>query len=126
MGAGVVHFINQPIWMLREALEESYPAKSATLDRTLTTAAMYIEYAGPVLIETLAANPEPELSDEFRRILMGGSLFSGEPGLRPERWAFWIKRFNEEAENTGSEEAKETALRAARLMQVWSEKRLKK
>ncbi|KAI1781273.1 hypothetical protein F4818DRAFT_398578 [Hypoxylon cercidicola] len=126
MGAGVIHFANQPIWMLREALEENHPAKSTALDRSLTTAAMYVEYAGPVLVESLVSNPEPELSDELRRILRGGSLFSGEPGLRPERWAFWTKRFNEEAENTSTKEAKETALRAARLMQVWTEKRLRK
>ncbi|XXG96908.1 hypothetical protein Hte_003199 [Hypoxylon texense] len=126
MGAGVVHFMNQPVWMLREALEERHPAESTTLARVLTTAAMYIEYAGPVLVESLAADPEPELSDESRRVLRGGSLFRGEPGLRPERWAFWIKRFNEEAQNTSSEEAKEASIRAARLMQVWSEKRLKK
>lgn len=126
MGAGVVHFENQPIWMLREALEEEKnPPKSRALDRDLMTAAMYIEYSGPVLVEALAGNPEPELSDDLRRMLKGGSLFQGGPGLRLERWLFWMKRFREEAQKTSTEEAKDMALRAARLIQVWYETRLR-
>lgn len=124
MGAGVIYYINQPIWMLRAALEEEHAPRSAEWDCSLATAAMYVEYAGPILVESLAANPKPDLSDELRRIFRPGSLFRGGSGLVPERWAFWIKRFNEEAENANTEEAKETALRAARLMQVWAEKRL--
>lgn len=126
MGAGVIHFDNQPIWMLREALEEEKKSpKSTAMERDLMTAAMYIEYAGPVLVESLVANPNPELNDQLRRSLRGGSLFGGEPGLRLERWAFWTKRFREEAEKASSGEAKETALHAARLMEVWRETRLR-
>ncbi|KAI8960015.1 hypothetical protein F5Y11DRAFT_283744 [Daldinia sp. FL1419] len=127
IGAGVVHFENQPIWMLRDALEEEKsPSKSSALDRDLITAAMYIEFSGPVLVEALAANPNPELSNESRRVLRGGSLFHGEPGLRLERWSFWTRRFREQAEKTSTKEAREIALRAARLMEVWSETRLSK
>ncbi|KAI0385487.1 hypothetical protein F5Y04DRAFT_245942 [Hypomontagnella monticulosa] len=126
MGAGVVHYINQPIWMLREALEEEMnPPKSSALDRDLITAAMYIEYSGPILVEALAANPDPELSDELRRMLKGGSLFQGGSGLRLDRWLFWMKRFREEAEKTRTKEASKIALRAARLIEVLYEKRLK-
>ncbi|KAI1388621.1 uncharacterized protein F4822DRAFT_403373 [Hypoxylon trugodes] len=125
IGAGVVHFENQPIWMLREALEEQKnPVKSSALDRDLITAAMYIEFSGPVLVEALAANPEPELSDELRRILKAGTLFSGGSGLRLDRWSYWTKRFREEAEKTKSEKAKAIALRTARLMEVWTNARL--
>ncbi|KAI2467807.1 hypothetical protein F4781DRAFT_400724 [Annulohypoxylon bovei var. microspora] len=127
IGAGVVHFENQPIWMLREALEEDrHLPRTSALDRDLITAAMYIEFAGPVLVEALAANPDPVLSDVLRRSYKGGSLFKGEPGLTLERWLFWANRFTEEAEYTKTKEAKEIALHAARLMVVWSEKRLKK
>ncbi|KAL7624216.1 hypothetical protein AAE478_005775 [Parahypoxylon ruwenzoriense] len=126
IGAGVVDYQNQIIWMLREALEEeNNPPKSSALDRDLMTAAMYIEYAGPIMVESLAANPEPELSDQLRRMLKGGSLFRDTTGLRLERWSFWRKRFREEAEKASTEEAKYIALRAARLMDVWSETRLK-
>ncbi|KAI1381671.1 hypothetical protein F4677DRAFT_403884 [Hypoxylon crocopeplum] len=126
IGTGVVHFENQPIWMLREALEEEKnPPKSNALDRDLMTAAMYIEYAGPVLVEALAANPNPDLSDELRRVLRGGSLFKGGSGLRLDRWLFWTERFLEEAEKASTEEAKKLALHAARLMEIWTEKRLK-
>ncbi|KAI1481379.1 hypothetical protein F4774DRAFT_48888 [Daldinia eschscholtzii] len=126
MGAGVIHWQNQPIWMLRDALEEEKNSpKSSDLDRDLVTAAMYIEFSGPVLVEALAANPAPELSSENRRLLKGGSLFHGEPGLRLDRWSFWTRRFKEEAEKTSTEEARGVALRVARLMEVWSETRLK-
>ncbi|KAI0181245.1 hypothetical protein GGR52DRAFT_25391 [Hypoxylon sp. FL1284] len=124
MGAGAVRFVNQPVWMLRAALEEENQDPAA-LDRGLATAAVYIEYAGPVLLEALAADPAPQLTDELRRVLRGGPLYAGPPGLTPERWAFWAARFGEEAANARSEEAKEMALRAARLMRVWGDKRLK-
>ncbi|KAI1139945.1 hypothetical protein F5Y05DRAFT_336634 [Hypoxylon sp. FL0543] len=124
MGAGVVSSSTHAIWMLREGLEEQNPPKSKALDRGLLTAAMYIEFAGPILVEALAANPDPAISDEKRRMLRGGSLFKGEPGLGLKRWSFWTERFIEEAEKTGSKDAKERALRAARLMIIWTETRL--
>ncbi|OTB04273.1 hypothetical protein M426DRAFT_165790 [Hypoxylon sp. CI-4A] len=127
IGAGVVDFKNQVIWMLRSALEEDKnTAKSSALDRDLTTAAVYIEFAGPILVEALAASPNPVLSDELRRVLRGGSLYKGEPGLRLDRWRFWIGRFREEAGRTKTKGARDIALRAARLMEVWDEKRLGK
>ncbi|KAI1767006.1 hypothetical protein GGR53DRAFT_160127 [Hypoxylon sp. FL1150] len=126
LGAGVVHYANQPLWMLRSALEEAHAPQTAELDYSLTTAAVYIEYAGAILVEALAADPAPELSDADRRVLRAGSLFGREAGLRPERWVFWEKRFGEEAEKAGAEEARGAALRAARLMRVWRENRLKK
>ncbi|KAI0851988.1 hypothetical protein F5Y00DRAFT_228345 [Daldinia vernicosa] len=125
MGAGVIHFATQPIWMLRDALEEeNNPPKSSALDRGLITAAMYIEFFGAVMVERLAADPNPKLSSENRRLLKGGPLFHGEPGLRWDRWEFWTRRFREEAEKTSTKEARDIALRAARLMEVWSETRL--
>ncbi|KAH9992873.1 hypothetical protein F4779DRAFT_238821 [Xylariaceae sp. FL0662B] len=124
IGAGVARLENQPIWMLRDALEEK--EASPTVDRDLMVAAMYIEYAGPVLVEALAADPDPELDDRRRRMLRGGALFPDTTGLRLERWSFWIRRFRELAEKTGSGDSRAMALRAARLMEVWSEKRLEK
>ncbi|KAI0112819.1 hypothetical protein F4776DRAFT_342846 [Hypoxylon sp. NC0597] len=126
MGAGVVYFPNQLIWMLREALEEeTNPPKSSAMDRSLLTATMYIEFSGPIVIEALAFNPKPVLNEEGRRLLRGGSLYNGEPGLRLERWLFWIDRFEAEAEKTKTEDAKKAALRVAKLMKVWTEGRLK-
>ncbi|KAI0130752.1 hypothetical protein F4814DRAFT_403558 [Daldinia grandis] len=125
MGVGVIHFANQPIWMLRDALEEEKnPPRSSALDRDLISAAVYIEFFGPVMVERLATDSDPKLSNEDRRLLKGGSLFHGESGLRLDRWSFWTRRFREEAEKTSTKEAKDIALRAARLMEVWSETRL--
>ncbi|KAI1084810.1 hypothetical protein F5B20DRAFT_523289 [Whalleya microplaca] len=125
IGAGVVQFEPQLIWMMRDALEEETVSRSLSLDRGLITAAMYIEYAGPILVQYLAVNPDPELDDRRKRSLRGGSLFKDKTGMQLERWMFWMKRFREESEKTRSEEAKVLALRAARLMEVWSETRLK-
>ena len=36
-----------------------------------------------------------QLDDMEKRMLKGGSLFKGEPGLSDERWAFWKQRFQE-------------------------------
>ncbi|OTA80958.1 hypothetical protein M434DRAFT_85860 [Hypoxylon sp. CO27-5] len=125
IGAGVIHFTNQLVWMLRRALEEeTNPPKSSAIDRDLLTAIMYIEFSGPIVIEKMAVNPDPVLSDEHRRILKGGTLYKGEPGLRLERWLFWTERFKELAEKTKTEDAKKAALRIARLMEVWTHERL--
>jgi hypothetical protein len=127
MAAGVAYFMNQPIWMLRAALEEKSTPRSADLDRDLATAAMYIEYLGPALVETLIRDPEPHGDDgPCTRMLRGGSLFGKEKsGLSAERWGFWMRRFRDEAEKAGSEESKALGLRASRLMEIWMENRLR-
>lgn len=128
IGAGVVNYPNQVIWMLRTALEEDAGAKAPNArDRDLVTAAVYIEYAGPLLAESVIRTPNPALSQEDERMLRGGSLYAaggGKAGLRSDRWLFWLKRFREEAEKATSDEAKSLALRSSRLMETWVEKRL--
>ncbi|KAI5864382.1 hypothetical protein GGS23DRAFT_596014 [Durotheca rogersii] len=132
VGAGVARLENQAIWMLRDALEEEgdaaapATATATTLNRDLAAAAVYIEYAGPILVEALAAGPPPPLTDERRRVLRGGSLLRGVAGLTRDRWDFWRRRFREQAPKATSEEARAMALRAARLMDVWSETRLQR
>lgn len=112
--------------MLRDALEEDTSAKAPNvLDRDLITAAMYIEYAGPILAESIIRTPDPTISKEDERLLRGGSMYSGKAGLRSDRWLFWLKRFREEAEKAKSDEAKALALRSSRLMEIWVERRLK-
>ncbi|KAI2611287.1 uncharacterized protein GGS25DRAFT_189235 [Hypoxylon fragiforme] len=130
MGAGVVHSASQPVWMLRDALEQppqEEEEEEVVADRDLAAAAMYIEYAGAVLVEAVAANPEPALGAELARLLRAGPLYGGAPGLSRERWGFWAKRFREEGgeEKGRSEEGRAVAGRAARLMEVWGETRLK-
>lgn len=129
IGAGVVNYTNQVIWMLRTALEEDSGTKAPSArDRDLITAAVYIEYAGPLLAESVIRTPSPTLSQEDERLLRGGSLYAaggGKAGLRSDRWLFWLKRFREEAEKATSDEARSLAFRSSRLMEIWVEKRLK-
>ncbi|KAI1260762.1 hypothetical protein F5Y18DRAFT_431932 [Xylariaceae sp. FL1019] len=106
------------IWMLRAALEQE---KSE--DRDLMVAAMYIEYAGATLVQSLALVPKPRLDETMQRMLKGGDLWDGESGLTVERWMFWGKRFRELGDGkTG--EAKDAALRAAGLIDMWNATRL--
>ncbi|RYP62184.1 hypothetical protein DL769_007425 [Monosporascus sp. CRB-8-3] len=125
IGAGVTDYINHVVWMLRDALEEDTSAKaSGALNRDLVTAAMYIEYAGPILAESIVRTPDPTLSKADERSLRPGPLYDGEAGLRSDRWLFWLKRFGEEAEKATTDEARSLALRSSRLMEIWVEKRL--
>lgn len=126
IGAGIIDYTNQVVWMLRDALEENTDAKApSALDRDLATAAMYIEYAGPILAESIIRTPDPSISKEDERLLRAGPLYGGKAGLRSDRWLFWLKRFREEAGKATADEAKSLALRSSRLMEIWVERRLK-
>ena len=125
IGAGIIGYTNQVVWMLRDALEEDTSKKApGALDRDLTTAAMYIEYAGPLLAEAIIRTPDPSLSKEDERLLRAGALYSGKAGLQSDRWLFWLNRFREEADRATGHDAKSLALRSSRLMQIWVERRL--
>jgi hypothetical protein len=115
------------IWILRDALEENDDADTGSnADGELMQAAMYIEYAGASLVRQLSLQPKPPQLDETeKRMTKGGPLWKGESGLSTERWRFWGKRFREQASKPAtSEEAKELALHAARLIEVWSQTQL--
>ncbi|RYO79241.1 hypothetical protein DL764_010039 [Monosporascus ibericus] len=125
IGAGVINYTNQAVWMLRDALEEDTSAKAPNaLNRDLVAASMYIEYAGPILAESIVRTPDPTLSKEDERPLRAGPLYDGKAGLRSDRWLFWLKRFREQAEKATTDEARSLALRSSRLMEIWVEKRL--
>jgi hypothetical protein len=116
------YFLAQPIWLMRDALEQDQSAvKPALRDCNVMTAAQIIEYNGPMMLEQL--NSAKELSEQDRRMFKGGPLFKGPSGYSAERWSFWIKRFGEESSKVGSEEARKAALRAAKLMQIWYDSR---
>ncbi|KAI1149597.1 hypothetical protein F4825DRAFT_463988 [Nemania diffusa] len=100
------------IWMLRAALEQQDEQVGDDLDRDLMTAAK------------LALQPEPELDDAQTRMLKGGALWTGKSGLSRDRWAFWGRRFRKLGGKANSQEAKELALHAARLIEVWTHTRL--
>ena len=126
MSAGVVGYTNQVVWMLRDALEEDNSKKAPNaLDRDLTTAAMYIEYMGPLLAESIIRTPNPTLSKEDERLLRAGPLYNGKAGLQSDRWLFWVNRFREEADKATGDGARSLALRSSRLMEIWVERRLK-
>ncbi len=111
--------------MLREALETDTGAKaSAALDRDLATAAVYIEYAGPILAESVVRTPNPSLSPEDERALRGGPLYGGKPGLQADRWFFWLRRFRDQADKATADEVRQLASRSSRLMEIWVERRL--
>ncbi|KAI0202601.1 hypothetical protein F4808DRAFT_458772 [Astrocystis sublimbata] len=108
------------LWMLRDALEKD----GDDIDRALKIAAVYIEYAGATLVQTLKLQPEPQLDETEQRMTKGGELWKGKSGLTADRWKFWGKRFREQAEKATEQEAQESALHAARLIEVWTETRL--
>ncbi|KAI0457288.1 hypothetical protein F5B21DRAFT_102405 [Xylaria acuta] len=114
------------IWMLRAGLEEDAEStgKGGDIDRDLMTAAVYIEYAGATLVQKLALQPGPQLNDTQQRVLKGGPLWNGESGLTVDRWKFWGKRFREQVENATRQDAKDLALHAARLIELWTQTRL--
>ncbi|KAI1753022.1 hypothetical protein F4782DRAFT_529747 [Xylaria castorea] len=114
------------IWMLRDALEQDAAStgEGGDVDRALKTAAVYIEYAGATLVQKLALQPEPQLDETQQRMLKGGELWEGKSGLTVDRWKFWGKRFREQAENATGQEAKDLAVHAARLIEVWTQTRL--
>ncbi|KAI0854774.1 hypothetical protein F4860DRAFT_507974 [Xylaria cubensis] len=115
------------IWMLRDALEQNVTSTGKggdDIDRTLKTAAVYIEYAGATLVQKLALQPEPQLDETQQRMLKGGELWKGKSGLTMDRWKFWGKRFREQAENATGQETKDLALHAAKLIEVWTQTRL--
>ncbi|RWA11651.1 hypothetical protein EKO27_g3445 [Xylaria grammica] len=114
------------IWLLRDALEQDVnPANNASkFDNDLAVAAVYIEYAGATFVQKLALQPEPVLTDESRRVLRGGKLWTEGSGLTVGRWKFWGRRLGELVESAAGEEAKALALHAARLIEVWSDKQL--
>ena len=125
-GAGVVDYTNQIVWMLRDALEEDTGKKAGgARDRDLVVAAVYIEYAGPLLAEAVVRTPNPSLSKEDERLLRAGPLYAGQAGLQSDRWLFWLRRFREEAERASGDEARSLALHSARLMEIWVERRLR-
>ncbi|KAI1825205.1 hypothetical protein F4861DRAFT_210208 [Xylaria intraflava] len=111
------------IWMLRAALEEDVKPVSE-LDRALMIAAVYIEYAGATLVQELVLRPEPQLDATQQRVLRGGNLWTGGTGLTVDRWNFWGTRFRELGAGADSQEAKDLALHAARLIEVWSRTQL--
>ncbi|KAI0472257.1 hypothetical protein F4859DRAFT_98343 [Xylaria cf. heliscus] len=114
------------IWMLRDGLEQDVKAsgEEAHIDRDLMIAAVYIEYAGATLVQKLALQPDPQLDETQKRVLKGGALWKGKSGLTADRWKFWGKRFREQAENATRQDAKDLALHAARLIEVWTQTRL--
>ncbi|KAI1118073.1 hypothetical protein F5Y14DRAFT_296528 [Nemania sp. NC0429] len=140
------------IWMLRDALEEEKEkekgkdegSNDTADDEDLMTAAVYIEYAGATFVQALALQPEPRLDEGQRRSLRGGRLWEKEwdkevkeegeegekvggekSGLTARRWAFWGQRFRERAgDEATAHEAKDLALHAARLIEVWAQTRL--
>ncbi|KAI8634297.1 hypothetical protein F5Y19DRAFT_207833 [Xylariaceae sp. FL1651] len=116
------------IWMLRAALEQQdakpTDGNGRAFDRDLATAAVYIEYAGATLVQALALQPEPQLDEAQQRALKGGALWKGKSGLTAERWAFWGRRFRDQAESATGRDAKALAGHAARLIEVWGTTRL--
>ncbi|KAI0445737.1 hypothetical protein F4803DRAFT_507137 [Xylaria telfairii] len=105
------------IWMLRDSLE----GDGGDVDRDLMTAAVYIEYAGATLAQKLDLRPEPQLDEAQQRMLKGGALWKGQSGLTVERWKFWGERFGKLAEKATRREARDLALHAARLIEVWTQ-----
>ncbi|KAI1132345.1 hypothetical protein F5Y10DRAFT_231524 [Nemania abortiva] len=111
------------IWMLRDALEQDAAKAGSDADRDLMAAAVYIEYAGATLVQKLALQPEPQLDEAQQRSLKGGALWKGKSGLNLARWAFWGRHFREQGEKAAGQEAKELALHAARLIEMWTQTR---
>ncbi|KAK8038118.1 hypothetical protein PG994_014885 [Apiospora phragmitis] len=120
-GKGVTDWWDIPLWMLRQGLEEDLSAAPKLHDCHIMTAAQIIEHSGAIMLATKVI-PTEELDDTEKRMFAAGCLFKGEAGYTPERWTFWSRRLREEAEKCSSDEVKNAALRAARLMEIWLER----
>ncbi|KAK8002815.1 hypothetical protein PG989_002534 [Apiospora arundinis] len=117
-GKGVTDWWDIPLWMLRQGLEEDLSAEDKLHDCHIMTAAQIIEHSGAIMLATKVLAHE-ELDAQDKRMFAAGSLFKGEAGYSLERWTFWTGRLREEAEKCKSDEVKNAALRAARLMDIW-------
>ncbi|KAK8034429.1 hypothetical protein PG993_009424 [Apiospora rasikravindrae] len=117
-GKGVTDWWDIPLWMLRQGLEEDLSTAPKLHDCHIMTAAQIVEHSGAIMLATKVI-PTEKLDDTEKRMFAPGSLFKGEAGYTPERWTFWARRLREEAEKCSSDEVKNAALRAARLMEVW-------
>ncbi|KAK6065595.1 hypothetical protein SCUP234_12483 [Seiridium cupressi] len=118
-GTGVHSTLDFAIWSLRQALENEESTGAPTLlDCHIQAAAQYVEYEGHILRQRLSLGWKPREAEA--QMFKGGALFDGEPGLSDERWKFWISRFRELADQTTTDEAKSAALRAAKLLDIWS------
>lgn len=125
MAAGVIDLTTHALWMMRDALEEELEAGSKEANREVLTAAVWIEYAGSILFEKVLWNPSPTLGEEDERLLRAGPRYKGGPGLSSDRWLFWKNRLEEVAEKKEvTDDAKDAAIRAAKLMEVWAETRM--
>ncbi|KAH7040615.1 uncharacterized protein B0I36DRAFT_311095 [Microdochium trichocladiopsis] len=125
MAANVIDLTTQALWMLRDGLEEQLTAGSKEANREVLTATVWIEYAGPLLFEKILWSPNPTLGDDDKRLLRAGPLYKGGPGLSSDRWLFWKTRLDEVADKKEvTDEAKDAAVRVARLMEVWAETRM--
>lgn len=100
-------WINFSIWALREALEQDHKSAAAR-DGNLVVAHEWIVHAGKTL-RTGAFESQQQLTDVEKRMLKGGPLFEGEPGLSEKRWAFWQQRVEDLAKQAESEEARAKA-----------------
>ncbi|KAK7966692.1 uncharacterized protein PG986_000969 [Apiospora aurea] len=117
-GKGVTDWWDIPLWMLRQGLEEDLSSAPKLHDCHIMTAAQIVEHSGAIMLATKVI-PKEELDETEKRMFAPGSLFKGEAGYTPERWTFWARRLREEAAKCSSDEVKNAALRAARLMEVW-------
>ncbi|KAK8046766.1 hypothetical protein PG996_014830 [Apiospora saccharicola] len=120
-GKGVTDWWDIPLWMLRQGLEEDLSAAPKLHDCHIMTAAQIIEHSGAIML-AIKVLPSEQLDDADKRMFAVGSLFRGEAGYTPERWTFWSQRLREEARKCSSDEVKNTALRAARMMEIWLER----
>lgn len=121
-GQGVTDWWDIPLWMLRQGLEEDLSTAPKLHDCHIMAAAQIIVYSGAIMLATKVM-PEEQLDDTEKRMFSAGSLFKGEAGYTLERWTFWARRLHEEAEKCSSDEVKNSAMRAARLMEIWLKRR---
>ena len=93
-------WLNLPIWVLREALEET-PVKGPEMECRIWVVSEWIIHAANSLFEYMSV--EDELDESSTRALATSHLCSNVKPLSIERWEFWKRRLSELAVDVGTQ-----------------------
>ncbi|KAH6892487.1 hypothetical protein B0T10DRAFT_547238 [Thelonectria olida] len=111
-GAGIVGWVNFPIWQLRHGLEEDASPGPDT-DCRVAAASEWLIQAGPNLLRRCLLRTN--FNEAQKRSYRAGAIYSGHAGLNLERWGFWKRRLGE-VQSVVDEEAAASVDEAVKTM----------
>ncbi|KAI2789056.1 hypothetical protein POX_e07083 [Penicillium oxalicum] len=92
VGKGLLRWDTLIVWMMRDVLEDELPQEQIVQDCYISVASEWVTHAGSAIYSQLS---DQEMTDQQKRVMKGGKLYTGKVGLCPERWAFWKLRLVE-------------------------------